>query len=40
MNWLNKYEFPGDDEIPIVRGNSLAVMLSVGKDDAAGKSHR
>ncbi len=33
---LNKYEFPGD-EIPIVRGNSLAVMLSVGKDDAAGK---
>src|SRR5271155_5528861 len=33
---LSKYEFPGD-EIPIVRGNSLAVMLSVGKDDAAGK---
>lgn len=33
---LNKYEFPGD-EIPIVRGNSLAVMLSGGKDDAAGK---
>jgi elongation factor Tu len=33
---LSKYEFPGDD-IPIVRGNSLAVMLSGGKDDAAGK---
>jgi elongation factor Tu len=33
---LSKYEFPGD-EIPIVRGNSLAVMLSAGKDDAAGK---
>src|SRR5271155_1730771 len=33
---LSKYEFPGD-EIPIIRGNSLAVMLSVGKDDAAGK---
>jgi elongation factor Tu len=33
---LSKYEFPGD-EVPIVRGNSLAVMLSGGKDDAAGK---
>src|SRR5580700_6499111 len=33
---LTKYEFPGD-EIPIIRGNSLAVMLSVGKDDVAGK---
>src|SRR5271169_3171853 len=33
---LSKYEFPGE-EIPIVRGNSLAVMLSAGKDDAAGK---
>src|SRR6266567_6109441 len=33
---LSKYEFPGD-EIPIIRGNALAVMLSAGKDDAAGK---
>ncbi len=33
---LNKYEYPGD-EIPIVRGSSLPVMLSAGKDDAAGK---
>ena len=33
---LSKYEFPGD-EVPIIRGNSLAVMLSVGKDDVAGK---
>jgi elongation factor Tu len=33
---LKKYEFPGD-EIPVVRGNSLAVMQSLGKDDAAGK---
>ncbi len=33
---LTKYDFPGD-EVPIVRGNSLAVMLSAGKDDAAGK---
>src|SRR5829696_7826407 len=33
---LTKYEFPGD-EVPIVRGNSLAVMQSMGKDDAAGK---
>jgi len=33
---LSKYEFPGD-EVPIVRGNSLAVMMSAGKDDAAGK---
>lgn len=33
---LNKYEFPGD-EVPIIRGSSLPVMLSGGKDDAAGK---
>jgi elongation factor Tu len=33
---LTKYEYPGDT-IPIVRGNSLAVMQSEGKDDAAGK---
>src|ERR1700677_5145667 len=33
---LSKYEFPGD-EIPIVRGSALPVMLSVGKDDVAGK---
>src|SRR6202040_972120 len=33
---LSKYEFPGD-EIPIIRGSALPVMLSVGKDDAAGK---
>jgi elongation factor Tu len=33
---LSKYDFPGD-EVPIVRCNALAVMLSVGKDDAAGK---
>jgi elongation factor Tu len=33
---LSKYEFPGD-EIPIVRGSALPVMLSAGKDDAAGK---
>ena len=33
---LTKYEFPGD-EVPIVRGNSLAVMQSLGKDDEAGK---
>src|SRR3954449_2063829 len=32
---LSKYEFPGD-EVPIVRGNSLAVMQSP-KDDVAGK---
>src|SRR5216110_3046800 len=32
---LTKYEFPGD-EIPIVRGSSLAVMQNP-KDDAAGK---
>src|SRR4029079_4273141 len=30
------YEFPGD-EVPVVKGNSLAVMQSEGKDDAAGK---
>jgi elongation factor Tu len=33
---LTKYEFPGD-EIPIVRGNALAAMQSLGKDDAACK---
>jgi elongation factor Tu len=33
---LTKYEFPGD-EVPIIRGNALAVMLSTGKDDAAAK---
>jgi elongation factor Tu len=31
---LSKYEFPGD-EIPIIRGNALAAMQSVGKDDKA-----
>jgi elongation factor Tu len=33
---LSKYEFPGD-EVPMIRCNALAVMLSGGKDDAAGK---
>src|SRR6516165_9060030 len=33
---LSKYEFPGD-EIPIIRGNALAAMQSLGKDDAACK---
>jgi elongation factor Tu len=33
---LTKYEFPGD-EIPIIRGNALAAMQSMGKDDAACK---
>jgi elongation factor Tu len=33
---LDKYEFPGKD-IPIVRGNALAAMQSVGKDDKACK---
>jgi elongation factor Tu len=33
---LTKYEFPGD-QIPIIRGNALAAMLSAGKDDAACK---
>jgi elongation factor Tu len=33
---LSKYEFPGD-EVPVVRGSALPVMLSSGKDDAAGK---
>jgi elongation factor Tu len=33
---LSKYEFPGD-EIPIIRGSALPVMLSAGKDDKAGK---
>src|SRR6266849_6145346 len=31
---LNKYEFPGD-KTPIIRGNALAAMQSVGKDDKA-----
>jgi elongation factor Tu len=33
---LSKYEFPGDD-IPIIRGNALAAMQSLGKDDTACK---
>jgi len=33
---LTKYEFPGD-EIPIIRGSALPVMLSAGKDEAAAK---
>jgi elongation factor Tu len=33
---LSKYEFPGD-EIPVIRGSSLPVMMSAGKDDAAAK---
>jgi len=33
---LNKYEYPGD-EVPIIRGSSLPVMLSGGKDEVAGK---
>jgi len=33
---LNKYEFPGD-EVPVIRGSALPVMLAVGKDDASGK---
>jgi elongation factor Tu len=33
---LDKYEFPGKD-IPIIRGNALAAMQSVGKDDKACK---
>jgi elongation factor Tu len=33
---LTKYKFPGDD-IPIIRGNALAAMQSLGKDDAACK---
>src|SRR5437588_5609871 len=31
---LSKYEFPGE-KIPIIRGNALAAMQSVGKDDKA-----
>src|SRR6266446_2406719 len=31
---LDKHEFPGD-EVPIVRGNALAAMQSLGQDDAA-----
>ena len=33
---LDKYEFPGK-QIPIIRGNALAAMQSVGKDDKACK---
>jgi elongation factor Tu len=33
---LTKYDFPGE-KTPIVRGSALPVMLSAGKDDAAGK---
>ena len=33
---LSKYGFPGDD-VPVVKGNSLAVLQSSGKDEAAGK---
>jgi elongation factor Tu len=33
---LSKYEFPGD-EVPIIRGSSLPVMLNKGKDDASAK---
>src|SRR5438876_12079029 len=33
---LTKYGFPGD-KTPITKGSALPVMLSVGKDDAAGK---
>jgi elongation factor Tu len=33
---LTKYEFPGD-EIPIIRGSALPVMMSGGKDEAASK---
>jgi len=33
---LSKYEFPGD-EVPIIRGSALPVMLSAGKDEAASK---
>src|SRR5260370_23884893 len=33
---LSKYEFPGE-EIPIIRGSALPVMLSMGKDEAASK---
>jgi elongation factor Tu len=33
---LSKYESPGD-EVPLVRRNALAAMLSGGKDDAACK---
>src|SRR5262249_28282338 len=33
---LKKYDFPGD-EIPVIRGSSLPVMLSAGKDDAKAK---
>src|SRR5437764_9780647 len=33
---LTRYEFPGE-EIPIIRGSALPVLLSAGKDDASAK---
>jgi elongation factor Tu len=33
---LNKYDFPGDD-VPVIRGNALGAMQSLGKDDKACK---
>src|SRR4051794_30145084 len=33
---LSKYEFPGN-EVPIVRGSALPVLLSAGKDDVAAR---
>ena len=33
---LTRYEFPGD-EVPIVRGSALPVMLTQGRDDAAAR---
>jgi elongation factor Tu len=33
---LSRYEFPGD-EVPIIRGSALPVMLSAGKDDEAAR---
>src|SRR5947208_660445 len=33
---LSKYEFPGD-EVPIIRGSALPVLLSGGKDDQAAR---
>src|SRR5579884_2469735 len=33
---LTRYQFPGD-KVPVIRGSALAVMQSMGKDDAAGK---
>src|ERR1700736_5004589 len=34
---LSKYDFPGD-EVPIIRGSALPVMLSAGKDEAESKA--